>query len=148
VIVTEVEDQRNSNNKNSRYLARKIHSNVQSSEQVTIVIQESTPIVIGASGGSSGGIAPPQSTAAAQVNPNVVTMDPNSMSALSNSNSTMILPAGVPLPNFGGMQVIQDPAIIIQPNQQVFVEFVDQQQQEASIININAGEAGVTIVSA
>jgi hypothetical protein len=151
VIVTPVIDQRNSNNKNTRYMTHKIQSNVQSQEQVTVVIQESTPIIIdvnsGGSGGSRVGVPPPQSTAAAQVNPNVMTVDPNSMSAINNCNGTMLLPAGVPLPNFGGMQVIQDPAIIIEANQQVFVDFVNQQQHQASIINIDAGGAGVTIIS-
>lgn len=67
------------------------------------------------------------------------------MSAVSNS--TMLLPAGISMPTFGGMQVIQDPAIIIEANQKVFVEFVDQQQQQASVVDISAGEIGVTIES-
>jgi hypothetical protein len=155
IIVTPVIDQRNSNNKKTRYMTHKIQSNVHSRETVTVVIQESTPIIIdvNSSGGSGGsgasrvGVPPPQSTAAAQVNPNVMTVDPNSMSAINNCNGTMLLPAGVPPPNFGGMQVIQDPAIIIEANQQVFVDFVNQQQHQASIININDGGAGVTIIS-
>ena len=129
-------------------MTHKVQSNVKSNEQVIVVIQESTPIIIDVNSGSSGASpAQPQSTAAAQVNPNVMTVDPNSMSAISNCNGTMLLPAGVPLPNFGGMQVIQDPAIIIEENQQVFVDFVDQQQQQASIVDINVGGTGVTIIS-
>ena len=135
-------------------MTHKVQSNVKSNEQVTIVIQESTAIIIDANSGSSGsngaspaGVAQPQSTAAAQVNPNVMTVDPNSMSAISNCNGTMLLPAGVPLPNFGGMQVIEDPAIIIEENQQVFVDFVNQQQHQSSIVDINAGGVGVTIIS-
>ena len=155
MIVTPVVDQRNSNSKNTRYISRKINSNVKSSEQVTVVIQESTPIIIGGSNGNGGGATPAgvasaQSTGvsqAVQVNSTVATVDPNSMSTISNSNDTMLLPAGIPVPNFGGMQVIQDPAIIIEPNQAVFVSFDNQQQQAASIININAGGAGVTIIS-
>lgn len=157
VVVTPVIDNRNSNNKNTRYMTHKVQSNVKSNEQVIVVIQESTPVIIdvnsgnsgnsGKSGASPAGVAQPQSTAAAQVNPNVMTVDPNSMSAISNCNGTMLLPAGVPLPNFGGMQVIQDPAIIIEENQQVFVDFVNQQQHQASIVDINVGGAGVTIIS-
>lgn len=175
VVVTAIIDQRDSNNKNTRYMSRKIHSNVQSREQVTIVIQESTPIIIdGGSGngksngksndngkgkgkgqGQSGsasptGVSAAQSTGAvqAQVNSTVATVDPNSMSTISNSNDTMLLPAGIPVPNFGGMQVIQDPAIIIEQNQKAFVSFADQQQQQASVVDINAGGVGVTIISA
>jgi hypothetical protein len=161
VVVTPVVDQRNSNSKNTRYMSRKIHSNVQSSEQVTVVIQESTPIIIGSGNGNgkgqgqSGNASPTgastaQSTGAAQaqVNSTVATVDPNSMSTISNSNDTMLLPAGIPLPNFGGMQVIQDPAIIIESDQKVFVSFANQQQQQASIVDISAGGVGVTIISA
>lgn len=159
MIVTAVNDQRNSNSKNTRYISRKIHSGVQSSEQVTVVIQESTPITIGGSSGNGNGgngngngptpagVASSQSTGAAQVNSTVATVDPNSVSAISNSNNPLLLPSGVPLPNFGGLQVIQDPAIIIEPNQQVFVSFDNQQQQQASIINISSGGSGVTIIS-
>jgi hypothetical protein len=50
-----------------------------------------------------------------------------------------MLPSGVPQPSFG-MQVVQDPAIIIEANQQVFVQFVNQQQQQASQIDVNLAE--------
>lgn len=144
-------------------MSRKIRSNVQSSEQVTVVIQESTPIIIGSGNGKgkgkgqgqSGNASPTGASAAqstgsaqAQVNSTVATVDPNSMSTISNSNDTMLLPAGIPLPNFGGMQVIQDPAIIIEPDQKVSVSFANQQQQQASIVDISAGGVGVTIISA
>jgi hypothetical protein len=152
VIVTEVIDQRNVNDKSTRYMSRQIQSNVQSEEEVTIVIQESQQIIVGGSNNQSSynnngppGNSSAQLNATAQVNPNVATVDPNSMSAVSNS--TMLLPAGISMPTFGGMQVIQDPAIIIEANQKVFVEFVDQQQQQASVVDISAGEIGVTIES-
>jgi hypothetical protein len=125
-------------------MARQIQSNSQSSRKVMAMIQESQQLIIGGNGANSNlnnvsatpaGVASAQSSAAAQVNPNVVTMDPNATPELSNA--TMLLPAGIPQPNFGGLQAIQDPAIIIEPNQQVFVDFVNQQQEQASIINIS-----------
>ena len=152
IIVTDVIDERNVNDKSTRYLSRQIQSNVQSEEEVTIVIQESQQIIVGGSNSQSNhanngphGNSSAQLNATTQVNPNVATVDPNSMSAVSNS--TMLLPAGISMPTFGGMQVIQDPAIIIEANQKVFVEFVDQQQQQASVVDISAGEIGVTIES-
>ena len=152
IIVTDVIDERNVNDKSTRYLSRQIQSNVQSEEEVTIVIQESQQIIVGGSNSQSNhtnngphGNSSAQLNATAQVNPNVATVDPNSMSAVSNS--TMLLPSGISMPTFGGMQVIQDPAIIIEANQKVFVEFVDQQQQQASVVDISAGEIGVTIES-
>lgn len=164
-------------------MARRINTNVQSREQVVVVIQESQAIVInidnrngnGRNGNGQGnrngngngqgnrngrrqeipvatpaGVAAAQSTGTVGVTPNVLDIDPNSMSAVTSSNSSnsMLLPAGIPLPNFGGMQVIQDPAIILESNQRVSVSFADQQQQAASIINISSGAAGVTIISA
>jgi hypothetical protein len=164
VVVTQVIDQRSAANVNTRYMARRIFSGVTSSEQVTVVIQESQQIVISESSSTSistsnitittppAGKTSAQSSATAVITTTtettitsitIVTVDPNAMSAISNS--TLLYPAGIPSPTFGGMQIIQDPAIIIEPNQQVFVEFVSQQQQAASIIIIDSGAAGVTI---
>lgn len=140
-------------------MTRRIQTNVQSSQQVIVVIQESNAIIIngnnngrgngqGNRGPTPAGVASSQSTGISQVNPNVVSIDPNSVSTISNNNNCMLLPAGLSLPNFGGLQVIQDPALILESNQQMSVSFRNQQQQSASIININAGAAGVTIITA
>jgi hypothetical protein len=134
--VTAVVDSRDSNNVNTRYLSRQIQSGVQSEEEVMVVIQESQQLTVGSSAVSAG-VPPPQASGAAVVNPNVATVDPNAQPSISNA--TQILPSGVPQPSFG-MQVVEDPAIIIEANQQVFVQFVNQQQQQASQIDVNLAE--------
>lgn len=51
----------------------------------------------------------------------VATYDPNA--APTVSNSTQILPINAAAPNFAGVKQFQDPAMIIEENQDAFVDF-------------------------
>lgn len=103
MVVTQVIDQRDSNSISTRYIARQVQSNVRSQQRGMVVIQESQQIVISAFSTDNGinniratptGIASAQSNTTAQANTNVLTFDPDNIPAVSNSS--MILPAGVP----------------------------------------------------
>jgi len=103
-------------------MTHQAQSNESIQEQQFVVVSEIEAMTISGTPvqpqAFSTGTAPPAS-------PNVVTYAPNAPPALDNG--TMILPSGVPAPSFGGTESDQDPAIIIEEDQLVFVSFVQQQ---------------------
>jgi hypothetical protein len=120
IVVTEIIDARDSSNQNTRYLTHQVQSNEEIEEQELIVVGESVAITIDGRVGSRVRRASPTGTGS--VAPSIATYNPNA--APNVDNNSLLLPSGVPAPNFGNCQVGQDPAIIIQENQAVFVEFV------------------------
>ena len=111
-------------------MTHQVQSNEEIAEQQIVVVSDSQIMTVGGSNGNGNGngnigtrvqqAASPTGTGS--ISPNIATYDPSAPPSVSNS--TMILPAGVSAPSFDGTQADQDPAIIIQENQAVFVEFV------------------------
>jgi hypothetical protein len=121
IVVTQIVDIRDSSNINTRYMTHQVQSNELIEEQQILVVSEAVAMTIGGNVGTAvQQFASPTGTGS--VSQNIATYDPNA--APSVSNATMILPAGVSAPSFDNTQVNQDPAIIIQENQAVFVQFV------------------------
>lgn len=119
--MTQIIDSRDSSNKNTRYMTHQVQSNEGIAEQQMVVLSDAQTMTVGENAGTAvQQFASPTGTGS--VSPNIATYDPNA--APSVSNSTQILPSGVSAPKFDNTQVDQDPAIIIQENQAVFVEFV------------------------
>jgi hypothetical protein len=116
-VVTQIIDERDSSNKNTRYMTHQVHSNEEIAEQQIVVVSDSDAMTVGATK-----VRRSLPTATGSIAPNVETFDPTAPASVSNSS--MILPAGVSAPTFDNTQVDQDPAIIIKENQAVFVQFV------------------------
>lgn len=103
-------------------MTHQVQSNELIEEQEMVIVSEAAAMTIGGNVGT--GVQQVSSpTGTGSVSPNIETYDPNA--APSVNNATMILPAGVSAPSFDNTQVNQDPAIIIEENQAVFVEFVE-----------------------
>lgn len=140
VVITEVIDNRDSTNPNTRYLSRQIQSNTEVSEQVFVVIQESAQITIGsnANAQSGSGSCNPSKTGAAQATGTKTgtaalratgTSTPTTGTftqgqALAAQPGLNIYPSGMAVPQFSNGKSSRDPAIIILENQAVFVEVV------------------------
>lgn len=121
IVVTQIVDIRDSSNVNTRYMTHQVQSNEEITEQQIVIVSEAVAMTVG--GGSSGTqVQPASPTGTGFISPNIMTYDPSAPPSVSNNS--MILPAGVSAPNFDNTQVDQDPAIIIEENQAVFVEFV------------------------
>lgn len=164
VIVQQVSDNRGGNQKN-RYMTRQIQSNSNVQEQVVVIIQEQNTIQVGGSGSNSNsnsnsnGASPTGSSSAAQSTASVSaaanataigTYQPDLAQFPGYTPNIDLLPADLqqaPQFNFGSQGA--DPAIIIQANQAVFVEFNDQSQKaqdqstaSAEIITVVSGGGG------
>jgi hypothetical protein len=122
IVVTQIIDQRDVSNINTRYMTRQIQSNEQIVEQQIVVVSEIVAMTIGSNSIPTGTGSSSFAQSTGNINPNVVTYDPTAPP--STNNLTMILPAGVSAPSFDNTQVNTDPAIIIEENQAVFVSFV------------------------
>jgi hypothetical protein len=127
IVVTTIIDERDVTNVRTRYMTHQVQSNEEISEQQIIVVSEAAAMTLGSgSSGSSGStgtqVLPASPTGTGSIAPVIMTYDPSAPPSVSNS--TMILPAGVSAPSFDNTQVDQDPAIIIEENQAVCVEFV------------------------
>ena len=120
IVVTQVIDQRDSSNVNTRYMTHQVQSNENIAEQQMVVVSEAAAMTIGSS--NSTGVQQASPTATGTAASNILTYDPSAPPSVSNN--TMILPSGVAAPKFDNTQVDQDPAIIIEKDQAVFVEFV------------------------
>jgi hypothetical protein len=120
IVVTQLVDIRDSSNINTRYMTHQVQSNEEIEEQQIVVVSEAAALTIGGSNRTPVRAASPTGTG--YISPNIMTYDPNAPPSVSNNS--MILPAGVSAPRFDNTQVDQDPAIIIEENQAVFVEFV------------------------
>ena len=103
-------------------MTRQVRADNNAQQDVFVIVSEIQQMTIGNEPSSVGTAAPSIGTNVAQ--PNFGTY--NAGSAPSASNQTQILPAGSSAPNFDNTEVDQDPAIIIEENQAVFVDFVSQ----------------------
>lgn len=146
-------------------MTRQIQSNSNVQEQVVVIIQEQNTIQVGGSGSNSNsnsnsnGASPTGSSSAAQSTGSVSaaanataigTYQPDLAQFPGYTPNIDLLPADLqqaPQFNFGSQGA--DPAIIIQANQAVFVEFNDQSQKaqdqstaSAEIITVVSGGGG------
>jgi len=160
IVVTQVIDQRDSTNVNTRYLTRQLQSNQNIQEQAFVVINEVQTMTIGNSQASdqnppvSGQVqqyATYDSTAPAQL-----VLNSTQQAVASNSTGgaifgQQILPAGATAPTWSNAQLSVDPAVILEanPKQAAFVSFVEDEetQSETTIITSSGSEAIVLITS-
>jgi len=127
VIVTEVVDNRNSGNNNNnnngnnnRYLVRQLQSNSAIQEQVFVQINEQATMTI-ANDVPSAVFNSAQASGTGFAAPNQGSYTPGGNISLQ-AQGLNLLPQGVSVPSFGNAQNFNDPALIIQPNVQAFVQ--------------------------
>lgn len=98
----------------------KVDNNAKDSQ--FIMVQQAQQMTINEAGATATGTAAlPVGTGVS--NAAFPVYDPNA--APSDNNATQILPAGLSAPSFDGVKQFDDPAIIIEEDQAVFVDFVD-----------------------
>ncbi|ESZ91153.1 hypothetical protein SBOR_8464 [Sclerotinia borealis F-4128] len=119
IVVTQIVDARDTSRQNIRYMTRQVQADNQAKDTQYVMVQQAQAMTI--NGASSTGTASlPQGTDISSSSP-IKTYDPNE--APSVSNGTQLLPVNAAAPSFGGVKQFQDPAIIIEENQQAFVNF-------------------------
>ncbi|KAM3068763.1 hypothetical protein ACMFMG_010934 [Clarireedia jacksonii] len=123
IVVTQIVDARNPSNKAVRYMTHQVKVDNQAKDTQFIIVQQAQQMTI--NGASATGTASlPGGTGVSNAAPFSI-YNPNAPP--SASNATQILPAGVAAPSLAGVQQFQDPAIIIEENQNAFVSFVGAQ---------------------
>lgn len=120
VIVTEIIDNRDSNNRNKRYCVHQVHSNENILEQVVVVVSDRSTMTINDNSGRNNRR---QAAATGVPIPTVVNFDPSA--DVSANNNTMILPSGLPAPSFKNANQAEDPASIILDGTDAFVDFTN-----------------------
>jgi len=124
VVVTEVIDQRDSNNVNTRYMTHQVRANnLNAVEEIQIMVTEAQAITIGTQqvAQATGTNAQLQASAAsANAVAAMATADPNAPFAASNA--TMLMPFGASAPTMDN--VSNDPANIVEEDQETL--FVQQ----------------------
>ncbi|KAH6702071.1 hypothetical protein DL95DRAFT_447211 [Leptodontidium sp. 2 PMI_412] len=139
VILTQVNDNRDQNNRNTRYFTRQIQSNPSASEQVFVLINEVSQMNIGdfdvAGTPTAEAAASPSGTASAAsfAAPQFGSYTPGGNISLQ-AQGINLYPFGVAAPSFGNSRSFIDPALIIQPRQQLFVTNQNQNQFNVVII--------------
>jgi len=147
IVVTEVIDQRDSNNFNTRYLTRQLQSNSNVEEQVIVVISESQVMTVGGSNSNKNSRPTRVGTASSSQSTGDVQQfatynaDAPAQIVQGSSNSQSILPSGVGAPSWSNAQFSEDPAVILEENasQDAFVTFAGEDQSQQAIV--------VTVVS-
>ncbi|KAE8441233.1 hypothetical protein EG329_005597 [Mollisiaceae sp. DMI_Dod_QoI] len=120
VIVTQVVDNRQSGISNNRYLVRQLQSNPSIEEQIFVQITEQASMTI-ANDIPSNVFASAQASGTGFAAPNLGSYTPGGNISLQ-AQGLNLLPQGVAVPSFGNAQSFNDPALIIQPNVQAFVQ--------------------------
>lgn len=123
IIITEISDNRNSNNGNKRYISRQLQSNPSVTEQVFVVIQEASTLTLSNNIPSSVLSAAQSTSTASNSTPQFGSFTPGGNASLqSSSNQFNLYPAGSELPSFENAQRLDDPALIVLQNQAFFVQ--------------------------
>ena len=130
IIITEINDNRNSNNDNrnsnkgnKRYISRQLQSNPSITEAVFVVIQESSSLTLNNDTPSPVLSAAQSTSTASNSTPQFGSYTPGGNASLqSSSNQFTLYPAGSELPSFQNAQRLDDPALIVLENQAFFVE--------------------------
>ncbi|KAH7361050.1 hypothetical protein BKA65DRAFT_197478 [Rhexocercosporidium sp. MPI-PUGE-AT-0058] len=139
VIVTQVNDNRDQNNRNTRYFTRQIQSNPSASQQVFVSINEVSQMNIGDFGELSTptGEAPASPSGSPSASsfgaPQFGSYTPGGNISLQ-AQGINLYPFGVAAPSFGNSRSFIDPALIIQQSQQLFVSNQNQNQFNVVIV--------------
>jgi len=126
VVVVDAQD---ANNKNVRYMTRQLESNPEGqTKQWVVVTEQNTLTVDNQNPAATGGAGPteivsaPEAFATGEVAPPLAVYDPAAPLKLG-SGEAELLPANIVAPSWPEAAQEQDPAIIIEVNQVVFVVF-------------------------
>ncbi|TGO48647.1 hypothetical protein BCON_0234g00110 [Botryotinia convoluta] len=123
IVVTQIVDARDRSNKNIRYMTHQIQADNQAQDTQFVMVQQNQRMTInGVNGASSTGTASLPRGTGMSASPSFETYDPNATPLVSNV--TKILPVNAQAPNFAGVKLFQDPAMIIEEGQKAFVNFV------------------------
>ena len=120
-MITVVIDNRNQNNRNVRYLTRQVESNPEAATKEWVVVTEQSTMTVDSQNPTGTGATEAFATGA--VAPQVAAYDPAAPLELSED---ALLPANIEAPSWAQASKDNDPAIIIEANQAVFVVFDDQ----------------------
>ncbi|KAL2075016.1 hypothetical protein VTL71DRAFT_8796 [Oculimacula yallundae] len=129
IIVTQVNDNRDVNNRNVRYFTRQIQSNPSAQQQVFVVINESSQMNIGVPGQGPVNGEPFQGFAS----PQFASYVPGDNASFQQGGINLF-PFGVGAPQFANSRNFVDPALIIQPTQGLFVTAQNQQQFNVLVV--------------
>lgn len=143
VIVTQVVDNRNSGGNNNRYLVRQLQSNANIQEQVFVQINEQASMTI-ANDVPTSVFNSAQASGTGFAAPNLGSYTPGGNISLQ-AQGLNLLPQGVSVPSFGNAQNFNDPALIIQPNVQAFVQV--GQSNQFSVAALEAQILGQVVSS-
>jgi len=120
IVVVEIVDERDSSNKNTRYATHQVRTdNSNNEELIFAVISQAVQMTANSPTGTSTATLG-QSTGSSSSAPSFGIY--NATAAPTLSNSTQLLPAGAEAP-FNNLQQFDDPAIIIEADQEAFVQF-------------------------
>jgi hypothetical protein len=154
IIVTEINDNRDSNNNKKRYISRQLQSNPSITEQAFVVIQETSSLTLSNSIPSSVLSAVQSSSTGTNFTPQFGSFTPGGNASLQSSSGRFNLyPEGSDFPSFGNAQVLADPALIVLQNQQYFVQSSQNSGIFTSVVEAELAQlvgsvgSGVTIVS-
>lgn len=145
IVVVVVVDARDRNQQNLRYLTRQIESNPEAQTKEWVVVTESSTLTVGDQNPTAGvgatGIEAPAALPTGAVAPPVGVYDPNAELQLGDD---ALLPAGIAAPEYEskGASREQDPAIILEADQAVFVVFDDNNNDNDNDDNGNGNGKG------
>jgi len=123
IVVTEVVDNRDLSNSNTRYLSRQLQSNPSISETAFITIQEQSSLTLTNSIPSSVLSAALSSSTSGSFTPSFGSYTPGGNASIQGSATNFNLyPSGAAFPSFGNAQSLLDPASIVLTNQALFVQ--------------------------
>jgi len=124
VVVTEIVDVRDSNNRNSRYVTRKIKADNKKNQDVTVIINEIVALTVD-SNDSNQYSSTIGNSASASVSAGAAIQTVDSSAPYLASNQSVLIPSGVPPPAF--VEVDLDPARILEKDQiDVIVETISE----------------------
>jgi hypothetical protein len=114
VVVTEIIDIRNSNNRNTRYMTHQVHANNRAQQDVVIMVTEVVAITIDSKSNNNRDSHTQNCNAnfatAVSAAPAIQTVDPNA--PFQSSNATVLLPSGVPAPSMQNIDL--DPGRMVE----------------------------------
>lgn len=135
IVITEVVDNRDSSNSNTRYLSRQLQSNPSITETAFITIQEQSSLTLTNNIPSSVLSAALASSSSGSFTPSFGSYTPGGNVSVQGSSSNFNLyPSGVAFPSFGNAQQLLDPASIVLTNQALFVQSTQNSGTFTSVV--------------
>ncbi|KAE9378679.1 hypothetical protein N431DRAFT_146702 [Stipitochalara longipes BDJ] len=147
IVVTEISDNRDSSNSNTRYISRQLQSNPSISEQAFVVIEETSSLTLSSSIPSSVLSAAQSSSTGSNFTPQFGSYTPNGNASLQSSSGQFNLyPSGSAFPSFGNAQQLNDPALIVLANQQYFVQSSQNSDVFTSVVEAELTQIEASVV--